>query len=74
MLYEVITELVRRVEELASEKGCTPAQLALAWVLAQGEDMLPIPGISRQSHLEDDLGALSVSLTKEDLAHIDEIA
>ncbi|HUU13771.1 MAG TPA: aldo/keto reductase [Terriglobia bacterium] len=72
--FERNLELVRHVEQLASKKGCTPAQLALAWVLAQGEDILPIPGISRQSHLEDDLGALSVSLTKEDLAHINEIA
>ncbi len=67
-------ELVRHVEQLASEKGSTPAQLALAWVLAQGEDILPIPGISRQSHLEDDLGALSVTLTAQDLARINEIA
>ncbi len=66
-------ELVRHVEQLASQKGCTPAQLALAWVLAQGEDLLPIPGISRQSHLEDDLGALEVTLGKEDLARINEI-
>ena len=67
-------ELVRHIEQLAAAKGSTPAQLALAWVLAQGEDMLPIPGISRQSHLEDDLGALSVTLTAQDLARINETA
>ncbi len=72
--FERNLELVRHVEQLASKRGCTPAQLALAWVMAQGEDILPIPGISRQSHLEDDLGALSVSLTEEDLARLNEIA
>jgi aryl-alcohol dehydrogenase-like predicted oxidoreductase len=67
-------ELVRHIELLAAKKGSTPAQLALAWVLAQGEDMLPIPGIGRLSHLEDDLGALDVTLSKDDLARINEIA
>ena len=72
--FEKNLELVRHVEQLASEKSCTPAQLALAWVLAQGEGILPIPGISRQSHLEDDLGALDMTLSRDDLARIDEIA
>jgi aryl-alcohol dehydrogenase-like predicted oxidoreductase len=67
-------DLVRRIEEIAKEKGCTPSQLALAWVLAQGEDMVPIPGSSHRSHLEENLGALEVSLTEDDLARIDEVA
>lgn len=66
--------LVQRVEELAAQKGCTPAQLALAWVLAQGEDIIPIPGTKRRAYLEENLGALQVRLTKEDLARVDEIA
>jgi aryl-alcohol dehydrogenase-like predicted oxidoreductase len=72
--FERNLELVRHIGRLAAEKGSTPAQLALAWVLAQGEDILPIPGIGRLSHLEDDLGALDVTLSKDDLARIDEIA
>jgi aryl-alcohol dehydrogenase-like predicted oxidoreductase len=72
--FERNLELVRHIERLAAQKGSTPAQLALAWVLAQGEDMLPIPGIGRLSHLEDDLGALDVTLSKDDLARINEIA
>jgi len=67
-------DLVRRIGEMAEEKGCTPSQLALAWVLAQGEDMIPIPGSSRRAHLEENLEALEVSLSPEDLARIDEVA
>jgi aryl-alcohol dehydrogenase-like predicted oxidoreductase len=67
-------ELVGRIEEMARAKGCTPAQLALAWVLAQGEDMVPIPGTKRRTYLEENLGALAVELTADDLARIDEIA
>lgn len=67
-------DLVSRVEEMAREKGCQPAQLALAWVLAQGEDMVPIPGSSRKSHLEENLRAFEVTLSSEDLARIDEVA
>jgi aryl-alcohol dehydrogenase-like predicted oxidoreductase len=55
------------VKELAAKKGCTPAQFALAWVLAQGNDMIPIPGTKRVGYLEDNMGALSVQLTNEDL-------
>lgn len=66
-------DLVRRVEEIAREKKCTPAQLALAWVLAQGEDIVPIPGTKRRKYLEEDLGALAVNLTQEDLRRIDEV-
>jgi aryl-alcohol dehydrogenase-like predicted oxidoreductase len=64
-------ELVGRVEKLAAEKHCTPAQLALAWVLAQGEDMVPIPGTKRRKYLDDNFGALDVSLTPADLRQID---
>ena len=64
-------ELVRRVEEIARDKGVTPAQLALAWVLAQGEDIVGIPGTKRRTYLEQNVGAVEVSLTGEDLARID---
>ncbi|HXH51101.1 MAG TPA: aldo/keto reductase [Terriglobia bacterium] len=67
-------DLVRRIEEMAGEKGCKPAQLALAWVLAQGEDMVPIPGSSRRTHLEENLAAIEIRLTAEDLQRIDEVA
>ncbi len=64
--------LVRRIEEIAREKGATPSQLALAWLLAQGEDILPIPGTKRRSYLEENVEALSISLTKDELARINE--
>ena len=64
--------LVRRIEEIAREKGVTPAQLALAWLLAQGEDILPIPGTKRRSYLEENVEALSINLTKNDLERISE--
>jgi aryl-alcohol dehydrogenase-like predicted oxidoreductase len=67
-------ELVKRIEAMAVEKHCTPAQLALAWVLAQGEDLVPIPGTKRRKYLEDNLGALNVSLSQAELARINEIA
>ena len=67
-------DLVRRVEEMAREKACQPSQLALAWVLAQGDDIVPIPGSSRKSHLEENLDALEVTLSPDDLARIDEVA
>lgn len=67
-------ELVKHVEELAKEKGCTPAQIGLAWVLAQGEDIVPIPGTKRRKYLEENAGALDVQLTPEDLQRIEEIA
>jgi aryl-alcohol dehydrogenase-like predicted oxidoreductase len=66
--------LVARVEALAREKGCTPAQLALAWVLAQGDDVVPIPGTKRRARLEENAGAADVLLTDHDLARIDEVA
>ena len=67
-------ELVRRIKEIAAEKRCTPAQLALAWVLAQGEDIVPIPGTKRRKYLDENVGALDVQLSADDLRRIDEIA
>ena len=64
--------LVTRVEQIASEKRCTPAQLALSWVLAQGDDIVPIPGTKRRTYLDQNLGALDVSLNASDLRRIDE--
>ena len=66
-------DLVHRVEELANEKGCKPSQLAIAWVLAQGKDIVPIPGTKRRKFLEENLAALEVKLTPEDLRRIDEV-
>lgn len=67
-------DLVKRVEEIAREKHSTPAQLALAWVLAQGNNIVPIPGTKRRKYLQENVGALAVELTSEDLARIDEVA
>jgi aryl-alcohol dehydrogenase-like predicted oxidoreductase len=66
-------DLVRRVEEIAKEKWCKSSQLALAWVLAQGDDIVPIPGTKRHTYLEENVGALKVQLTTEDLRRIDEV-
>ncbi|MFE6886796.1 aldo/keto reductase [Streptomyces sp. NPDC057694] len=63
--------LAEKVREIASEKDVTPAQLAIAWVLAQGEDLVPIPGTKRRTYLEQNVGALDVELTADDLARID---
>jgi aryl-alcohol dehydrogenase-like predicted oxidoreductase len=63
--------LVQRIQELATRRGCTASQLALAWVLAQGDDIVPIPGTRRIRNLDDNLGGLDVTLTKADLAEID---
>src|SRR5205807_7207027 len=63
-------KLADTVKELAAKKGCTPAQFALAWVLAQGNDLIPIPGTKRVRYLEDNMGALSVKLTESDLKEI----
>ena len=64
-------KLAAKVAEIAQEKGITPAQLALAWVLAQGEDLVPIPGTKRREYLEQNAAAVDVELTAEDLARID---
>jgi aryl-alcohol dehydrogenase-like predicted oxidoreductase len=65
-------KLVLHIEEIAREKACTPSQLVLAWLLAQGQDILPIPGTKRISYLEENLGAVNVQLTPADLREIDE--
>jgi aryl-alcohol dehydrogenase-like predicted oxidoreductase len=65
--------LVERVEQLAAEKHCTPAQLALAWVLAQGPDIVPIPGTKRRTYLDQNLDALDITLSPADLRKIDEV-
>jgi aryl-alcohol dehydrogenase-like predicted oxidoreductase len=67
-------DLVQRVAEMAREKHCAPAQLALAWVLAQGEQIVPIPGTKRRKYLQENVGALEISLTNEDLARINELS
>ncbi len=67
-------ELVQRVREIAREQDCTPGQLALAWVLHQGEDVVPIPGTKRRSYLEENVIASEISLSEEDLHRIDELA
>jgi aryl-alcohol dehydrogenase-like predicted oxidoreductase len=66
-------DLVSRVRELAAARGCTPSQLALAWLLAQGADIAPIPGTKRRVRLEENLGAANLELTPGDLAAIDEV-
>jgi aryl-alcohol dehydrogenase-like predicted oxidoreductase len=66
-------ELAHRVSQMADEKGCTPGQLALAWVLAQGEDIVPIFGTKRRTYLEENIGALNVSLTAADLKRLDQL-
>src|SRR5205809_5243546 len=66
-------DLVRHLEALAARKACKPSQLALAWVLAQGEDIVPIPGTKRRTYLEENAGALAVTLTPQDLAAIDAV-
>jgi aryl-alcohol dehydrogenase-like predicted oxidoreductase len=72
--FEVNLRLVDAVRTIAAEKGATPGQLALAWVLARGEDVVPIPGTKRRSYLEENVGAVAVELTADDLARLDQIA
>ena len=67
-------DLVERVNEIAREKKCTAAQLALAWVLVQGNDVIPIPGTKRRKYLQENIGALDVNLTSKDLARMDEVS
>jgi len=66
-------DLVREVEKMAEEKGCNAAQLALAWVLAQGDDIVPIPGTKHVKFLDQNIGALDVKLSADDLRRLDEI-
>src|SRR5205085_478641 len=72
--FERNLELVDRVREIADEKGVTPSQLALAWVLHQGDDIVPIPGTKRRRYVEENVAATEVSLTADELARIDEAA
>jgi aryl-alcohol dehydrogenase-like predicted oxidoreductase len=65
-------QLVERVRAIASEKGITPSQLAIAWLLAQGQDIVPIPGTKRRTYLEENIAATEITLTSEDLRRIDE--
>jgi aryl-alcohol dehydrogenase-like predicted oxidoreductase len=65
--------LVARVEAMAKEKNCKPAQLALAWLLAQGDDIVPIPGTKRRNYLEENVGALAVKLSNDNLERLDEL-
>ena len=71
--FEKNIQLVREVEAMAAEKGCTTAQLALAWVLAQGEDIVPIPGTKHVKYLDQNIAALDVELSGEDLKRLDAI-
>ncbi len=66
-------DLVHQVEALAKEKGCAPAQLALAWVLAQGDDIVPIPGTKRRKYLEQNAGAADLALSADELKRLDEV-
>ncbi len=72
--FEKNLELVRHIEQLAAKKGCQPSQLALAWVMAQGEDIVPIPGTTKRAHLDENLAALGITFTPAELARINEIA
>lgn len=67
-------DLVEKIEQIAARKGCTASQLALAWVLAQGEDMAPIPGTKRRKYLEENAAAAEIVLSRADLSEIDAIA
>jgi aryl-alcohol dehydrogenase-like predicted oxidoreductase len=67
-------QLVERVKEIASDKGVTPGQLAIAWLLAQGDDIVPIPGTKRRSYLEENVAATEITLTPDELERINEVA
>ena len=71
--FEKNLKLADHIRDLAREKGCTPAQLALAWVMAQGEDVVPIPGTKRRAYLDDNAGAVNVTLTADELRRVDEV-
>ena len=72
--FESNMRLVRKIEEMATQKKCTPAQLALAWLLAKGDDIVPIPGSKRRSRVEENMGAAGVALSAQDVATLDGIA
>ena len=66
-------QLVKRIEALAAKKGCTSGQLALAWVLARGDDVIPIPGTKRKNCFDENLAALKIKLTPEDCQALEEV-
>ncbi len=72
--FERNLQLVAKIKEIATEKNCTPAQLALAWLLAQGEDIVPIPGTKQRQRLEENLGAIAIVLSDDDVRRIEEVA
>ncbi|HEX5409600.1 MAG TPA: aldo/keto reductase [Gemmatimonadaceae bacterium] len=72
--FEKNLELVRHIKELATQRGCTPSQLALAWVLAQGQDIVPIPGTKHRRYLEENIAAADITLTSAELARINAVA
>ncbi|BAY45902.1 aldo/keto reductase [Scytonema sp. HK-05] len=65
--------MVEQVKAIAAEKGVTPSQLALAWILAQGDDIVPIPGTKRRAYLEENVAATQITLTPDDLRLLDEV-
>jgi aryl-alcohol dehydrogenase-like predicted oxidoreductase len=67
-------DTVRKIEEIAAKKGCTPSQLALAWVFTRGDDIVPIPGTKRKKYLEENVASLEIRLTAADLAEIEAVA
>jgi aryl-alcohol dehydrogenase-like predicted oxidoreductase len=67
-------DLVKKIEEIAREKGVTPAQLAIAWVMSRGDDIVPIPGSKSRKHLEENAAAADIELTPAELARIDDVA
>jgi len=71
--FERNLEIVRRVEDLAERKGCTPAQLALAWLLARGEDVVPIPGSTRSERVAENAAAVQITLSQEELDSLDAV-
>lgn len=72
--FEHNLQLVKKIKQIAKEKNCTPAQLALAWLLAQGEDIIPIPGTKSRKRLDENVGALEIELTQDDLQRIESAA
>jgi aryl-alcohol dehydrogenase-like predicted oxidoreductase len=67
-------DLLQRIQEIAAEKGITPSQLALAWLLSRGDDVVPIPGVRKRTHLEENVAAVEVTISPEELARIDQAA
>jgi aryl-alcohol dehydrogenase-like predicted oxidoreductase len=72
--FEKNLELVKKIKDMAEKKGCKPAQLALAWLLAQGKDMVPIPGTKHQKYLEENIAATEIKFSEDELKEIDDIA